>query len=164
LGGLLINNGKREFLLDIYIDADACPFKKEVYKVADRYQLKVFIVANSWMKIPDEKRFVLKIVNDELDAADNWIIKNINIDDIAITADIPLADQCLKKGAHVIGSRGNQLTTDNIGDVIATRDLLTELRGSGEMTSGPPPLKKSDRSNFLQKIDQIIQKVRHENK
>jgi uncharacterized protein YaiI (UPF0178 family) len=151
-------------LLDIFIDADASPFKKEVYKVADRYKLKVYVVANSWIRIPDNERYTLKIVGKELDAADNWIIEEVNSDDIVITADIPLASECLKKGAHVIGARGKQLTNDNIGDIVATRDLLTELRDAGEITSGPPPLKKSDRSNFLQLLDQIIQKVIRSNK
>jgi len=151
-------------LLNIFIDADACPFKKEVYKVADRYLLKVFVVTNTWMKIPEEKRFVVILVNDELDAADNWIIENANIDDIVITADIPMANQCLKKGAYVIGAKGTQLTKNNIGDIIATRDLLTGLRSTGEITGGPSPLMKIDRSNFLQEIDQIIQKVRYKNK
>jgi len=153
-----------DILLSIYIDADACPFKKEVYKVANRYLLKVFIVTNTWMKIPEEERFVLKLVNDELDAADNWIIENANIDDIVITADIPMANKCLKKGAYVIGGKGTQLTKNNIGDLVATRDLLTEIRSTGEITGGPSPLRKIDRSNFLQQIDQIIQKIRHKNK
>lgn len=151
-------------MLDIFIDADACPFKNEVYKVADRYQLNVFIVTNTWMKIPQNSRYTLKLVNEELDAADTWIVQNASRDDIIITADIPLAGHCLKKGAHVIGSRGNQLTNENIGDISATRDLLTDLRSSGEMTGGPSPLKKSDRSNFLQQLDIIIQKVIRHNK
>ena len=148
-------------MLDIFIDADACPFKKEVYKVANRYHLNVFVVANSWMKIPEEPRFSLKLVEDALDAADDWIVENVKSDDIVITADIPLAYRCLKKGTHVIGSSGNLLTANNIGEVIATRNLLTELRSAGEMAGGPPPLRKSDRSRFLQQIDHIIQKVRH---
>jgi len=151
-------------VLDIFIDADSCPFKKEAYKVADRYLLKVFVVANSWIKIPDDKRFVLKLVNDELDAADDWIIENASMDDIVITADIPLTNQCLKNGAHVIGAQGRPITNNNIGDVMATRDLLTGLRSAGEMTGGPPPMKKIDRSNFLQQMDQIIQKVIQKNK
>ena len=151
-------------MLDIYIDADSCPFKKEVYKVANRYLLKVFVASNTWMKIPEEKRFVLKLVNDELDAADNWIIENVQNDDIVITADIPMANQCLKKGAFVIGAKGTQLTKNNISDLMATRDLLTELRSTGEITSGPSPLRKVDRSNFLQQMDQIVQKVHSQNK
>ena len=151
-------------MLDIFIDADACPFKKETYKVADRYQMKVFVVANSWIKIPDDKRYVLKLVNNELDAADDWIISKAATDDIVITADIPLTNQCLKNGAHVIGAHGRLMTNNNIADVLATRDLLTGLRSAGEMTGGPPPIKKMDRSNFLQQLDQVIQKVYHKNK
>jgi uncharacterized protein YaiI (UPF0178 family) len=113
------------------------------------------------MKIPEEPRFALKLVEDALDAADDWIVENVKSDDIVITADIPLAYRCLKKGTHVIGSSGNLLTENNIGEVIATRNLLTELRSAGEMAGGPPPLRKSDRSRFLQQIDYIIQKVRH---
>ncbi len=146
-------------MLHIFIDADACPVKKEVYRVAGRYNLKVTLVANSWMRVPNDKWIKLEVVADGLDAADDWIIEQVRTDDIVITADIPLASRCLKKGASVIGSTGKPFTNDNIGDAVATRDLLSDLRGAGEITSGPPPLKKSDRSHFLQQLDNVIQSI-----
>jgi len=146
-------------LLHIYIDADACPVKHEVYRVADRYCLSVTLVTNSWMRVPDSQWIALEIVKDGLDAADDWIVEHVQLDDIVITSDIPLASRCLKKGAQVIGSNGNPFTNNNIGEAVATRDLLSELRGAGEFTRGPSPLKKSDRSRFLQQIDQIIQQI-----
>ncbi len=94
------------------------------------------------------------------DAADDWIVENVQPDDIVITADIPLADRCLKKGASVIGSTGKPFTEANIGDAVATRDLMSDLRGAGEITGGPSPLTQRDRSRFLQQLDQVIQSIR----
>jgi len=147
-------------LLHIYVDADACPVKQEVYRVAGRYRLEVTIVANSWMRVPNEQWITLELVGHGSDAADDWIVEHLQPHDIVITSDIPLADRCLKKGACVIGSSGKPFTDANIGDALATRDLLTELRGAGEITGGPPPLTKRDRSRFLQQLDQMIQSVR----
>jgi uncharacterized protein YaiI (UPF0178 family) len=147
-------------LLHIYIDADACPVKKEVYRVARRYGLDVTVVANSRMWVPNAPRVSLQIVKEGLDAADDWIVEQARTDDIVITADIPLASRCLKKGASVIGSTGMPFTEDNIGEVVATRDLLSELRSTGEITGGPPPLSKRDRSRFLQQLDEVIQSIR----
>ena len=147
-------------MLHIYIDADACPVKDEVYKVARRCDLVVTLVANSWMRIPGDPRIALVVVDDAFDAADDWIVERAETNDIVITADIPLADRCLKNGAHVIGPKGKIFTEENIGGAVATRDLLEELRSAGETTGGPPPLTQKDRSQFLQKLDQIIQRVR----
>ena len=147
----------------IFVDADACPVKQEVYRVAGRYCLEVTLATNSRMRIPNERWITLKIVGSELDAADNWIVEHIRFFDIVITADIPLADRCLKKGARVISPTGKPFTEDNIGQALATRDLLTELRSSGEATGGPSPLKKRDRSRCLQKLDEMIQAIRREN-
>jgi uncharacterized protein len=147
-------------LLHIFVDADACPVKKEVYRVASRYGLNVTLVTNTWMRVPYEPWISLEVVKHGLDEADDWIVEHLEPDDIVITADIPLAHRCLKKGARVLGSTGKPFTEENIGQVLATRDLLTELRGAGEITSGPPPLKKSDRSRFLQTLDEVIQSVR----
>jgi uncharacterized protein YaiI (UPF0178 family) len=146
-------------LLHIFVDADACPVKQEVYRVAGRYRLEVTLVANSWMRIPDDRRIELKVVNDGFDAADDWIVEQVQPLDIVITADIPLASRCIKEGARVIGPTGRPFTEDNIGQVVATRDLMSELRGAGEMTGGPPPIVKRDRSRFLQKLDEIIQSI-----
>jgi len=147
-------------LLHILVDADACPVKKEVYRVASRYQLDVTLVANSWMRVPDGQRIALEVVKDGLDAADDWIVERVRPHDIVVTADIPLADRCLKKGARVISPTGKPFTEDSIGQAVATRDLLSELRGAGEVTGGPRPLDKRDRSRFLQKLDEAIQSIR----
>jgi len=147
-------------MLNIYVDADACPVKHEVYRVASRYRLEVTLVTNSWMRVPDEQWITLEVVEDGLDVADDWIVEHVQVDDIVVTADIPLASRCLKEGAQVIGPNGKPFTDNNIGQAVATRDLLSELRGAGEITGGPPPLKKSDRSRFLQQIDEIIKGIR----
>ena len=147
-------------MLHIYVDADACPVKQEVYRVAKRCGLDVTLVANSWMRIPDERWLKLEVVGEGFDAADDWIVEQVQPDDIVVTADIPLASRCIKEGAHVIGTTGKPFTENNIGSALATRDLLSELRGAGEITGGPPPLKKSDRSLFLQQLDNLIQAVR----
>ena len=148
-------------MLDIYVDADACPVKKEVYRVARRCKLKVTIVSNAYMQIPPDERFDLVVVGKGDNIADDWIVENIQQDDICITADIPLAARCLKLKAHVLGSRGKIFTPESIGDTLATRNLMTSLREAGMVdTGGPPPLTKKDRSNFLNKLDQIIQKIK----
>ena len=149
-------------MLHIFIDADACPVKQEVYRVASRCGLDVTLVANSRMRIPNEPWISLEIVANGLDAADDWIVEHVQPHDIVVTADIPLASRCLKKGARVIGTTGKPFTEDNIGQSVATRDLLSELRDRGEMMGGPPPLKKRDRSRFLQQLDEIIQSIRRE--
>ena len=149
-------------MLHIYVDADACPVKQEVYRVASRYELRVTLVANSWMRVPDKRWLSLEVVEDGPDVADDWIVENVQPDDIVITADIPLASLCVKAGARVIGPTGRPFTEDNIGTVLATRDLLSELRDAGEITGGPPPLSKQDRSLFLQQLDQAIQSIRRE--
>jgi uncharacterized protein len=147
-------------LLHIYVDADACPVKQEVYRVANRYRLDVTLVSNSWMRVPNEQWIALKVVEGGFDAADDWIVEHVQPHDIVVTADIPLASRCLKEGAHVIGPTGKSFTKNNIGMAVATRDLLSELRGAGEITGGPPPLTQLDRSRFLQKLDEVIQLIR----
>ncbi len=147
-------------MLHIFVDADACPFKPEVYRVASRYHLDVTLVANSWMRIPKETWLKLEIVGDGFDEADNWIVEHVQLNDIVITSDIPLAGRCLKKGACVIGPSGKPFTNGNIGGAIATRDLMSELRSAGEITGGPSPLKTRDRSLFLQALDLAIQTIR----
>jgi uncharacterized protein YaiI (UPF0178 family) len=147
-------------LLHLYIDADACPVKEETYRVAARYQLLVTLVANSRMRIPNDPRISLVVVGDALDAADDWIAEHAEPHDIVVTADIPLASRCINKGAVVIGTTGRPFTEDNIGSAVADRDLLSELREAGEITGGPPPLEKRDRSRFLQKLDEAIQSIR----
>jgi uncharacterized protein YaiI (UPF0178 family) len=149
-------------LLHIFVDADACPVKQEVYRVASRYRLDVTLVTNSWMRIPNEQWISLEVVEDGFDAADDWIVEHVQPHDIVVTADIPLANRCLKVGARVIGTTGKPFTEDNIGNAVATRDLLSELRDVGEITGGPSPLNKRDRSRFLQQLDEMIQSIRRE--
>ena len=149
-------------MLHIFIDADACPVKQEVYRVAKRYRLDVTLVANSWMRTPNEKWIGLEVVSDRFDAVDDWISQNVQPKDIVITADIVLASRCVKEGARVLGPNGKPFTENNIGQAVAMRGLLSELRGAGEITGGPPPLNKRDRSRFLQKLDEVIQSIRRE--
>jgi len=147
-------------VLHIYVDADACPVKQEVYRVARRYGLGVTLVANSWMRIPNERGLALEVVEDGFDAADDWIVEHVRPADVVVTADVPLASRCLKAGARVVGPTGRPFTDDNIGQAVATRDLLAGIRGAGEMTGGPPPISKRDRSRFLQQLDEVIQSIR----
>ena len=147
-------------MLHIFIDADACPVKKEIFRVAERYGLEVTLVANSWMRVPDEPWITLEVVDDGFDAADDWIVDHVDDGDIVITADIPLAGRCLDKGASVLGTTGRPFTLENIGSALAMRDLMADLRGAGEITGGPPPITKKDRSLFLQKLDQAVQQIR----
>ncbi|MDD5672627.1 MAG: YaiI/YqxD family protein [Chitinivibrionales bacterium] len=144
----------------IYIDADACPVKQETYQVAERYGLPVTLVANSWMRIPDKDWLKLFVVGNNPDAADDWIVENVKEDDIVISGDILLADRCLKKGALVLGTTGREFTAAAIGDAVATRELLAELRAAGNITGGPASFQKKDRSRFLQTFDQMIQRIR----
>lgn len=147
-------------VLHIYIDADACPVKNEIYRVAERYRLSVTLVTNSWMRSPPYSWVKLQVVGDGLDEADDWIVEHVQQDDVVITADIPLASRCIKGGASVIGTTGKPFTEDNIGGAVAMRDLMKELRGAGEITGGPPPLSKRDKSRFLQEFDAMIQAIR----
>jgi uncharacterized protein YaiI (UPF0178 family) len=149
-------------VLHVYVDADACPVKEEVYRVAGRYRLEVTLVANSRMRVPDDPRVRLELVAGGFDAADDWIVEHVTAGDIVVTADVPLAGRCLKKGARVIGPGGKPFTDANIGNAVATRDLLADLRGAGEITGGPAPQSRSDRSRFLQKLDEAVQAIRRE--
>jgi uncharacterized protein YaiI (UPF0178 family) len=149
-------------LLNIFVDADACPVKEEVYRVARRYDLPVTLVANSWLRAPPDERIDIVVVDDGLDAADDWIVDHVAPHDIVITDDIPLASRCLKKAVCVIGTKGRPFTEDNIGTALADRDLLEELRSTGEVLGGPAPLKKRDRSRFLQTLDKEIQAIRRD--
>ena len=149
-------------MLDILVDADGCPVKAEVYRVAQRYGLKVKLVSNQWMKTPDASWLELVVVEDGPNVADDWIVEHVSERDIVITGDIPLASRCLEKGASVLGLKGRPFTEDNIGGAVATRDLLTYLRDHGTRTGGPAPFDKRDRSRFLEQLDQMVQAIRRE--
>ncbi len=144
----------------IFVDADACPVKTEVYRVAERYGLKVFIVANSFMNVPRSDMIERVIVSEGPDVADDWIVERVTENDIVITADIPLAGRCVRKGATVIGPTGKPFTDDSIGMALATRDLLTDLRSAGATTRGPPPLSRQDISRFLSALDLAVTRLK----
>ena len=151
--------------MKIYIDADACPVKNEVYRVAERYELEVILVSNTWMNIPQSNQIRIEVVGGQFDAADDWIADHVQTDDIVISADIPLAARCLEKDAKVLGIKGREFTKNNIGDMMATREIMSNLRDIGTMTGGPAPFQKKDRSRFLQSLDRIIQAIfRKENR
>lgn len=147
-------------MLHIYVDADACPVKNEVDRVATRYDLAVTFVANQYMRIPGAGRAKLVVVEQGLDGADDWIVEQAEVDDIVITGDIPLAARCLDKGARVLGHTGRPFTPDNVGDALANRQLLKQLREQGIMMGGPAPFAAKDRSLFLQQLDQMVQAIR----
>jgi len=144
----------------IYLDGDACPVKEETYRVAKRHGLEVTVVANSWMRLPDLPHVHLELVDDGFDAADDWIAEQAGPGDIVVTADILLAGRCVKAGATVLGPTGNPFTEANIGNVMATRDLMAELRDSGAIRSGPAPMSERDRSKYLQALDAAAHAVR----
>ncbi len=147
-------------MLHIYVDADACPVKNEVYKVAQRYGLAVTLVANSFMRVPNAANITLVVVDKGLDEADDWIAGRVERDDIVITGDIPLAARCLDKGARALGHKGKPFTPENVGESLATRQLLAQLRDQGIMMGGPPPFTPRDRSLFLQQLDQMINAIK----
>ncbi len=147
-------------MTDIYVDADACPVKDEVYRVAQRYGLRVLLVSNAWLRAPNEEWLEVVVVGEELDAADAWIVEHVTKADIVVTADIPLAALCLEKGASVLGPRGRPFTEDSIGGALATRELMLQLREMGEVAGGPPPFEKRDRSQFLQALDRMVHAIR----
>ena len=144
----------------IFVDADACPVKAEVYRVAERYGLKVFVVANSFMNVPRSDMIERVIVSEGPDVADDWIVERAGASDIVVTADIPLAGRCVKIGATVIGPTGKPFDDDSIGVALVTRDLLIGLRSAGATTRGPPPLTRQDISRFLSALDLAVTRLR----
>jgi uncharacterized protein len=148
--------------MPIYVDADACPVKDEVYRVARRYGIKVYVVANTPIRVPPEDLIELVVVRGGFDAADDWIVERVGAGDIAITADIPLADRCLRRDARVLGPKGLVFTEESIGNAVATRALLDMLRQSGEFGGGPAPFARSDRSRFLAKLDETVHAIRRD--
>ncbi len=148
--------------ITIYIDADACPVKDEVYKVADRYRLKVFVVANSFINTPRDMDIERVIVPEGPDVADDWIADRAVPGDIVVTQDIPLADRVVKAGAIALSPKGKVFDEASIGMALATRNLMEDLRSFGEQTGGPRPFSQKDRSQFLQKMDQIIQQLKRQ--
>lgn len=146
-------------MLEIYVDADACPVKSEVLRVAERHQMVVHMVSNQWMRIGNYPRINRVVVPSEPDAADDWIAEHIGAGDIAVTADILLAGRCVKAGADVLGPTGRVFAEDNIGMAIATRDLKAHLREIEEIKDHAPAFTKQDRSRFLDTLENIVQAI-----
>jgi uncharacterized protein YaiI (UPF0178 family) len=150
--------------MGIFVDADACPVKEEIYRVARRHGAKVFVVANCPMRLPGDDLIELVVVRGGFDAADNWIADRAGPGDIVVTSDIPLADRCLNRSARVLGPKGFVFSEHTIGEALASRALLDMLRQSGEFGGGPAAFVKADRSRFLSKLDELLVAVARERK
>jgi uncharacterized protein YaiI (UPF0178 family) len=146
-------------MLTLYVDADSCPVKEEVYRVARRYQMRVAVVANAPLRVPPDPLIEL-VVCPGFGAADDWIAGQAGPGDIAITADIPLAARCLDRGALVLDHKGHAFTDNDIGSALAMRELLNDIRQDGTVTRGPAPMTPRDRSRFLSKLDEAVNAVR----
>jgi hypothetical protein len=146
----------------LLVDGDACPVKDEVYVVATRYGVSVALVANKPLYVPRDLGVELIVVKGTPDAADDWIAEHARAGDVVITADIPLAARCLELGARVLGTNGRPFTEDSIGGALAGRELTSNLREAGVLTGGPPPISQKDRSRFLGKLDELVQKALRE--
>ncbi|HWE46606.1 MAG TPA: YaiI/YqxD family protein [Caulobacteraceae bacterium] len=144
----------------LYVDADACPVKEEVYRVARRYGVAVKVVANAFMLVPKEPLIERVIVEAGPDIADDWIAERAGAGDVVISSDIPLAARCLKAGAQVIKPNGQPFTLDSVGSALAGREIGEHLRSMGEITSGPKPFAGADRSRFLQALDEAVNRAR----
>ncbi len=144
----------------VYVDADACPVKAEVYRVAERHGAHVFVVSNSPMMVPRDAFIERVVVPAGPDVADDWIAERATPRDVVVTSDIPLADRCVKRGAAVLTPTGKAFTAATIGMALATRDLMDELRGSGEVTGGPRPFGPRDRSEFLGALHRAIDRIK----
>ena len=147
-------------MVKIYVDADACPVKNEVERIATRHQIETYLVCDGGIRPSLNPLIQLIVVNQGADAADDWIAEHIGRADICVTADIPLAARCLKEGAFAIRPNGNTYSTDSIGMALATREIMQGLREAGEMTGGPPPFSKTDLSKFLDRMEMIVQEAR----
>jgi uncharacterized protein YaiI (UPF0178 family) len=144
----------------LYVDADACPVKDEAYRVAGRYGLQVFVVCNSWIRVPVDPKITLTVVDAGPDVADDWIAERAGRGDVVITADIPLAQRALSAGAQALHPAGRPFTADNIGSALTSRAIGEHLRSMGEITGGPKPFAPADRSKFLQALDLAVVRAR----
>jgi uncharacterized protein YaiI (UPF0178 family) len=157
-----IARAKKRNVMRIYVDADSCPVKDEIYRVAKRYGLEVTLVSGTWLRTPPEPWIRMEVVKDTggLDAADDWIADRVGNDDIVVTDDIILASRCLQKDCKALSPRGRAFTAESIGDALANRELMANLREVGAMTGGPAGFTKSDRSAFLQQLDNMVNVLR----
>ena len=146
----------------ILVDADACPVKDEIYKVAFRHGISVTIVSNSPIRVPIHPLIGREVVGSGFDAADDWIAERANRNTVVVTADILLADRCLKVGATVISPNGKPFTGSSIGAAIATRAIMADLRAGGDAIGGPPPFSKTDRSRFLSALDEALVRLKRD--
>lgn len=146
--------------ITIYVDADACPVKSEIYRVAERHRVKVFVVSNSYLQVPQDLLIERVVVSSGFDAADDWIAERAGRGAIVITADIPLASRCVKAGAEVIGPTGRPFSEASIGMALATRNLMEDLRAMGDVTGGPKAFSPKDRSAFLSALDVAINRLK----
>ena len=144
-------------MIEIFVDADACPVKDEIYAVAARLGVPVTLVANSRMHVPEDLGVELILVGAEPDAADDWIAEQVRLGDVVVTADIPLAARCLKAGAHVLDSHGRRFSDDSIGGLLATRELRSGLRDAGIHSGGAAPLSRKDRSRFSARFGELVE-------
>lgn len=148
-------------MVRILVDADACPVKDEVYRVARRIGVPVVVVANAWLNVPSAPSIELIVVSSgQLDEADDRIVEMASTGDVVVTSDIPLAARCLEKGAQVLRPDGRPFSEENIGDALASRELMAELREMGTIQGGPGPFSKEDRSRFLHALDAALRTVR----
>ncbi|HJW79236.1 MAG: YaiI/YqxD family protein [Microvirga sp.] len=144
----------------IYVDADACQVKAEVYRVAERHRLKVYVVANSFIAVPRQPFIERVVVGGGFDAADDWIAERVSRGDIVVTADVPLASRCVKAGADAIAPNGRAFTEASVGMALATRNLMQDLREAGAVTGGPKPFSARDRSAFLSALDLAVVRLK----
>ena len=149
-------------MLEIYVDADACPVKDETVRVAQRHGLKVFMVSDGGVRPHPDPMVQIVVVTQGADAADDWIAEHVGPGDIVVTSDIPLADRCIKAGSRAMRPNGEAFTEDAIGMTLATRDLMTGLRETGQITGGPRPYSKQDRSQFLNTLETQVQAAKRE--
>lgn len=147
-------------MIRILVDADACPVKEEIYKVAFRHAVPVTIVSNSPIRVPAHELISRMVVSDGFDAADDWIAERAGAGTVSITADILLADRCIKAGAEVISPNGKPFTASSIGSAVATRAIMADLRAGGDIVGGPPPFSKADRSRFLSTLDETLVRLK----
>ena len=146
--------------ISIYVDADACPVKAEVYRVAERHAVKVFVVSNSFMMVPRAAFIEQIVVPSGLDVADDWIAERAGLRDVVVTADVPLASRCVKSGAAVLTPTGKPFTDSSMGLALATRNLMDDLRSAGAVTGGPKPFSARDRSDFLGALDRALNRIK----
>jgi len=143
-------------MVNIFVDADACPVKQEISRVARRNGVDVTLVSNTWMRIPRERHLALVVVDGQFDSVDDWIVEHVARNDVVVSADVPLASRCLSKGARVLSPNGRVFTEDSIGDALASGAISAHLRELGMITGGPAPFDKRDRSRLLQRLDEIV--------